>query len=314
MKAIAIEQFGGLDELKILDLPRPEPAADEVLIRVHAAGVNPVDWKIREGYLKDMFPHEFPLIPGWDVAGVVETVGAEVSDRTPGDAVYAYARKEVVKEGAYAEYTTLKADVAARKPESLDFKRSAAIPLAGLTAWQALFNVAKLDESDRLLVHAAAGGVGSFAVQLAKHAGAEVWGTASPNHHSYLWDIGVDHVVDYRSQDFREAVGDGVDVVFDLIGGDTLGQSAEAIAPKGRIVSIVDPDLCEQLRNDGVDARFHFVEPNAEQLRQLADLADRGILRPRLEHALPLEAAEKAHQLSEQGHVCGKIVLKVIDD
>ena len=314
MKAIAIERFGGREQLALRDLPEPEPGPGEVRIRVHAAGVNPVDTKIRAGALKDVFPHEFPLVPGWDCAGVVERVGPEVESLCAGDPVFAYCRKPQVKDGTYAEFVTLPARHVALKPFNLSMEEAAAIPLAGLTALQCL-NRLELEREDWLLVQAAAGGVGGFLVQLATTRGVHVIGTASADHHAYVRQLGAALVVDYSRRDFRDAVlqvrPQGLQGAFDCIGGDVLERSAECLGKGGRLVGIVDPVRIGALRERGVNASYVFVEPDADQLAELALLADVGKLRVELEQVLPLAEAAEAHALSESGHVHGKIVLKV---
>lgn len=313
MKAIAINAFGGRDQLQVMDLPAPEPGEGEVLIRVKAAGVNPVDWKIREGWLKDMFPHEFPLIPGWDVAGVIERACAQIEGFNAGDEVYAYARKPAVQGGCYAEYVVLEARHVARKPASLSFEEAAAIPLAALTAYQSLFDAAQLRQGEQVLVHAAAGGVGSFAVQLARHAGATVWATASESNHDYLKSLGAAETIDYRAADFRETLKNKgappMDVVFDCVGGAALADSPDVMGSEGRLVSIVDPVVCGELADKGFNVQFVFVEPNAKQLDELSRLVEAGELKTHLAAVLPLEEAVRAHELIETQHTRGKIVL-----
>ncbi|HJV30225.1 MAG TPA: NADP-dependent oxidoreductase, partial [Gaiellaceae bacterium] len=241
MRAIGIHEFGGRDRLQLLDLAEPKVPPDFVKIRVSAAGVNPVDWKIREGRSEPRFPVVFPVVPGWDAAGVVAEVGPAVTEFAPGDEVYAYCRKHFLGEGTYAEYVSVPDAYVARKPESLSFEQAAAIPLAALTAYQALFLGAGLTAGERVLVSAAAGGVGSFAVQLATDAGAEVIGVASEPHRDRVLELGAYEVID-RSRDVvdavREFVPEGVDVAFDLYGDERLG---EAVRDGGRLVSIAAP-------------------------------------------------------------------------
>ncbi len=317
MKAVYHEDFGPVDVLKYGDLPRPSPGKGEVLIRVRAAGVNPVDWKIREGLLKTRMPHQFPIIPGWDVAGVVAEVGPGVSGFRKGDAVYAYARKPVIKDGCYAEFVTLPARQIAPKPRSLSFEEAAAIPLAALTAWQALFDAAGLGKGQVVLVQAAAGGVGGYSVQLAKWRGAVVIGTARAENHEYLRELGVDHAVDYSVGDVvdqvRPLVPRGVDVVLDAMGGETQIRSAELVRRGGTLVTILAPqaETEKTLRRRGAKLAYVFVAPNAAQLRKLTALAERGDLRVRLAATLPLTEAAEAHRRIQSGHTRGKIVLQV---
>ena len=308
MRAIGIHEFGGRDKLQLLDLPEPKVPPDFVKIQVRAAGVNPVDWKIREGRSEPRFPVVFPVVPGWDAAGVVAEVGPAVTEFAPGDEVYAYCRKHFLGEGTYAEYVSVPDASVARKPESLSFEQAAAIPLASLTAYQALFLAAGLTAGERVLVSAAAGGVGSFAVQLAIDAGAEVIGVASEQHRDRVLELGAYEVID-RSRDVveavRELIPDGVDVVFDLYGDERLGDAAR---DEGRLVSIASPPSYGER---GVVASYVFVRPDGEQLEELAALADDGRLLVDIAEVLPLEDAARAHELIEAGHTRGKLVLRV---
>ncbi len=313
MKAIAINEFGGRDTPQFMDLPVPEIKPGEILVRVKAAGVNPVDWKIREGYIKDLFPYEFPIILGWDAAGIVEQAGEEVTRFKEGDEIFAYCRKPVVQGGAYAEYIALEEEHAAIKPKNTSFEEAASIPLAALTAYQSLFDAAKLQSGEIVLIHAAAGGVGGFGVQLAKDRGAMVWGTASGSNREYVQDLGADRVVDYTQVDFREAVRteypDGVDVVFDCVGGEVLQKSTDIVRKGGRLISIVaDP---AGLGRTDIHSDFVFVAPNSSQLTELARMVEQERLKTHLSEVLPfgLEEAKKAHELSESGRTRGKMVL-----
>ncbi|MBA3384821.1 MAG: NADP-dependent oxidoreductase [Actinobacteria bacterium] len=308
MRAIGIHEFGGRDKLQLLDLPEPKVPPDFVKIRLRAAGVNPVDWKLREGRLEPRFPVVFPVVPGWDAAGVVAEVGPAVTEFALGDEVYSYCRKHFIGEGTYAEYVSVPDVYVARKPESLSFEQAAAIPLAGLTAYQALFLAAGLTAGERVLVSAAAGGVGSFAVQLAIDAGAEVIGVAREQHRDRVLELGAYEVID-RSRDVaeavRELVPDGVDVVFDLYGDERLG---DAVRDGGRIVSIASPPSYSER---DVVSSYVFVRPDGEQLEELAALTDDGRLLVDIAEVLPLEDAARAHELSADGHVRGKLVLRI---
>jgi NADPH:quinone reductase-like Zn-dependent oxidoreductase len=308
VRAIGIHEFGGRDKLQLLELPEPKVPPDFVKIRIHAAGVNPVDWKIREGRSEPRFPVVFPVVPGWDAAGVVAEVGPAVTEFAPGDEVYAYCRKHFLGEGTYAEYVSVPDSYVARKPESLSFEQAAAVPLASLTAYQALFLAAGLTAGERVLVSAAAGGVGSFAVQLALDAGAEVIGVASEQHRDRVLELGAYEVIDRAGDvaaNVRELVPDGVDVAFDLYGDERLGN---AVRDGGRLVSIASPPT---YRERAVVPSYVFVRPDGEQLEELAGLADDGRLLVDLAEVLPLEEAARAHELSEAGHVRGKLVLRV---
>jgi NADPH:quinone reductase-like Zn-dependent oxidoreductase len=308
VRAVGIHEFGGRDKLQLLELPEPKVPPDAVKIRVRAAGVNPTDWKLREGRLEPRFPHVFPVVPGWDAAGIVEDVGAGVVEVAPGDEVFAYCRKHFVGEGAYAEFVTVPVTSVARKPERLSFEEAAGIPLVGLTAYQALFFSAGLTAGERVLVQAAAGGVGTMAVQLAADAGAEVIGVASDANRERVIELGAYEVVDRSSflpAAVRELVPEGVDVAFDLYGDETLG---DAVRDGGRLVSIAAPP---SYRERGVVPSYVFVRPSGEELEELASLADDGRLLVDLQEVLPLEEAARAHELSESGHTRGKLVLRV---
>jgi NADPH:quinone reductase-like Zn-dependent oxidoreductase len=308
MKAVRIHNYGSPEVLKFEDAPRPTPGPGEVLVRIHAAAVNPVDWKIRKGYLKDRIQYQLPFIPGWDFSGVVEATGPGVSRLKKGDEVY--ARPDIARNGAYAEYIVAKESEVALKPKTLDHVHAAAIPLAALTAWQALFDAAGLSANQKILIHGAAGGVGSFAVQLAKWKGAYVIGTASARNLSFLRELGVDEAIDYEKTRFEDAVRD-VDVVFDTIGGDTQQRSWKVLKKGGILVSIISPPSAEEAAKYGVRPGYVFVQPNAAELTEIAKLVDSGKLKPVVETVLPLSEARRAQEMSETGHTRGKIVLKV---
>jgi len=308
MKAVRIHKYGGPEVLIFEDAPRPAPGPGELLIRVCAAGVNPVDWKIRAGYLKDIRPYTFPLILGWDLSGVVEATGPGVGKFKQGDDVY--SRPDSSRDGAYAEYIAVKEAEVAFKPVSIDHIHASAIPLACLTAWQAIFDTAGLSAGQKILIHAAAGGVGSFAVQLAKWKGAYVIGTASGRNQSFLRDLGVDEPIDYEKTRFEDLVQE-VDVVFDTIGGDTQERSWKVLKKGGFLVSIVAPPSAEEAARNGVRQAFVWMAPNGPELTEIAALVDTGILKPIVETVLPLASARRAHELSQTGHARGKIVLRV---
>jgi NADPH:quinone reductase-like Zn-dependent oxidoreductase len=308
VKAVRIYQYGGPEVLCYEEAPRPEPKPGEVLIRVHAAGVNPVDWKVREGYLKERLHHSLPLILGWDLSGVVQEVAASVDGLKVGDAVY--SRPDLSRDGAYAEYIVVRERETALKPRSLDHIHAAAIPLAGLTAWQSLIDAARISSGQKVLIHAAAGGVGSLAVQIAKWRGAYVIGTASARNHDRVRQLGADEVIDYQTVKFEDTARD-VDVVIDTIGGDTQQRSWKVLKRGGILVSIVSPPSPEMAKEYGVRQAFVFVEPNAAQLTELANLVDCGKLKPVVETVLPLAGARRGHELSQSRHARGKIVLRV---
>ncbi len=309
MKAVRIHQYGGPEVLRYEDAPRPVVKPDEVLIRVHAAGVNPVDWKVREGHVKSMFTYPMPLIPGWDVSGVVQSTGLDTSRLKAGDEVY--SRPDIARDGAYAEYIAVRESEVALKPKSLDHVQAAAVPLAALTAWQALFDAAKIQPGQTLLIHGAAGGVGTFAVQLAKLKGARVIGTASKKNHEFLRSLGADETIDYNTTRFENVVH-GVDAVLDTITGETMERSWQVLKKDGILVSILQPPSPEKAAAHGVRCAHTFVQPSVPQLNEIAKLLDAGKLKVIVEKVFPLWEARAAQDLSQTGHVRGKIVLRVI--
>lgn len=307
MKAVRIHRYGGPEVLKYEEAPRPRLRSGQILVRVHAAGVNPVDWKIREGHLKRSL--RLPLIPGWDFSGVVESTTPRITRFKRGDEVY--GRPDISRNGAYAEYIAVRESEVALKPKSIDHIHAAAIPLAALTAWQSLFDAAQLKSGQSVLIHGAAGGVGSFAVQLAKWKGAHVIGTASQRNLEFLRELGAEETIDYQTARFEDVVRD-VDVVLDTIGGDTQKRSWNILKKRGMLISIVSPPSPEEAVAHGVLQASVFVQPNLEQLTEIANLVDSGKLRSVVETVLPLSEARRAHQLSQTGHARGKIVLRVV--
>lgn len=307
MKAVQLHGYGGPDVLVYEDAPRPEPKPGEILVRVHAAGVNPVDWKIRAGLLQGVYQFPFPLILGFDVAGTVEQLGKGVSTVQVGDAVFAD-----IPGGAYAEYIAFAAGAAALKPLGLDFVQAASVPVVALTAWQALFDHGGLQAGQTVLVHAAAGGVGSFAVQFAHAKGARVIGTASGRNRDFVRGLGADEFVDYTTAKFED-VAQNVDVVFDTMGGETQERSWGVLKPGGILVSIVDPSAGQTAQAHGARGAFFSAASNAEQLAEIGRLLDDGQVKTHVETILPLSEADQAHELSQSGHTRGKIVLKVAD-
>ena len=285
-------------------------AEGEVLIRVHAAGINPVDWKIREGRMSDMIPTTFPLVLGWDVSGVVESVGRGVNRLAVGDEVFSHPN--ISHDGAYAEYIVVAEFEVARKPKSIDHVHAAALPYAGLTAWQSLFDAAGLSAGQRVLIHGAAGGVGHLAVQLAKWKGAHVIGTASERNHPFLRKLGVDQVIEYPEERFEEAV-EPVDVVLDTIGGETQDRSWQVLKANGILVSIASPPPAGVAAKYGVRQALVMVRSDAVQLTEMAKLVDAEKLKVIVETILPLSDATRGQELSERGHTRGKIVLRVIE-
>jgi NADPH:quinone reductase-like Zn-dependent oxidoreductase len=306
MRGVAYDQFGGTDVLRVRDdLPMPPVGPDTVLVRVHAAGVNPVDMAIREGFLAGAYPHHFPIIPGWDVAGVVEAAGPAVVAFRPGDEVYGYVRRDDVQWGTTAEFVPAPQRCLAHKPESLSFAEAGGLPLAGLTAYQALTEALDVGEGDRVLVHRAAGGVGFFAVQIAVALGAHVIGTASPKNHGFLRDAGVAETLDYGAGPISGQLAEPVDAVLDLVGGETLADAPKQVRDPARIVSVVDPVVNE------MGGRYVFVRPDTHDLEELARMADAGQLRVPIAKAFPLEQVADAQALVAGGHVRGKVVVTV---
>jgi NADPH:quinone reductase-like Zn-dependent oxidoreductase len=309
MKAIRLHRYGRPEVMVYEDAPRPEPAAGEVLIRNIAAGVNPVDYKTRAGRSRVSTNNEFPIIIGWDVSGVVEELGSEVKQFKVGDEVYGMVRFPQLG-SAYAEYVAAPASQLALKPPSLDHIHAAAVPLAGLTAWHALFESADLQPGQRILIHAAAGGVGHLAVQLAKWRGAHVTGTASARNAGLLRDLGVDDIIDYTTTPI-ESIPSKFDVVFDAVGADTMSRSYTLVKPGGIIVSIARNNEKDQHPPDNVRTDSFLVSQNPEHLKQLTAVINAGHVKPLVETVLPLNEAREAHILSERGHTRGKIVLEV---
>lgn len=307
MKAVRFHEYGGPDVLHYEDAPRPEPGPGEALVRVKAAGVNPIDWKIRQGWLAKSSPRPLPTIPGWDVAGVVERVGPGVAGVKSGDEVY--TRPDTSHDGGYAQYVVVKAADLAPKPRTLDFVHAAAVPLAALTAWQAL-DAAGLASGQTILVHGASGGVGSFAVQLAKVRGAYVYATASGPHAQAVRELGADRVIDYTREKFEDIVHDA-DAVLDTIGGDTQERSWQVLKPGGVLVSTVGQPSPDKARQHGVRATGMLANTDPAQLREIARLIDQGRVKPLVSDVLPLADASRAHALSQSGHAGGKIVLEV---
>ena len=309
MRAISQNVLGGPEVLEEVRLERPAPGPNQVLVRVRAAGVNPTDWKHRAtgGFLGDP-----PFVLGWDVSGVVEATGIGVAAFRPGDEVfgmlpYPYGH------GSHAEYVIAPVRALTHKPSVIDHTQAGALPLVSLTAWQALVEHAELRPGQRVLIHAAAGGVGHAAVQIAKARGAYVIGTASAGKHGFLREIGADEVIDYRETDFAEAVKD-VDVVLDTLGGETAVRSLRVLRPGGVVVSIIpvgSDEFPQEAERLGVRAVRMLVDADRADLRSLVELIEQGRLRATIERTFPLSAAAEAHALGEKGRTTGKLVLTV---
>jgi NADPH:quinone reductase-like Zn-dependent oxidoreductase len=306
MKAVRIHSFGGPEVLETVDAPQPEPREGEILIRVRAAGVNPVDYKIRSGGYKRA-DIDLPLTLGQDVSGVVERVGPGADGLREGDPVYAYLGSH---RGGYAEYAIAKTNEVARRPERLDDVHAAAVPLAAITAWQALFDHGNLQAGQRVLIHGAAGGVGHFAVQFAKVRGAHVTTTSRREDFAMLRSLGADETVDYIKEDFEKRARD-IDLVIDLVGGDTQQRSWNVLKEGGTIVSTLEQPSEQQASTKHAQGKVFLAEPKAEQLREIARLIDEGRVKVEVKEVLPLDEARQAHEDLERRHVQGKIVLKV---
>ncbi|WP_018570391.1 NADP-dependent oxidoreductase [Streptomyces sp. PsTaAH-124] len=307
MKGISYRRYGGPEVLEYGDVRDPKVGPDSVLVEVRAAAVNPVDWKCREGYLDALLDPVFPVVPGWDLAGVVVRPGAAVTEFSAGDEVIGYVREDFLSRGTFAEYVAAPVRTLARKPRGLSFAEAAGIPLAGLTAHQVLTGALRVGRGETVLVHAAAGGVGSFAVQLAAHLGARVIGTASERNHAYVRSLGGEPVSygEGLAERVRGLAPEGVAAVFDTIGGETTRISAQLLAPEGRLASIADPEVTDY------GGRYCFVRPDARDLLHLSELAEQGVLSVHVAQTYPLARAADALRHSEEGRTRGKIVVTV---
>jgi NADPH:quinone reductase-like Zn-dependent oxidoreductase len=310
---VILEEFGGPEVLKIAEVTRPEPVPTEVLVRVHAAGINPVDWKTRNGRGAAGAMGPLPLTIGWDVSGVVEQTGYGVTRFEVGDEVFGMPRFPR-QAGAYAEYLTSPARQLARKPSNIGHVEAAAVPLGSLTAWQAIVETAKLEAGQRILIHGAAGGVGHLAVQIAKSRGATVIGTAKAAQHDFLRGLGADELIDYTATRFEDEVAD-LDVVFDLIGGETSLRSVSTLRRGGLLIVVpsgTDQTVLGEAERRGVRATNIMVEPDYPGLEQIAALVESGDLRVEIDRVFALEDAAQAHEHGESRSSRGKIVLSIV--
>ncbi len=305
MKAVVITEYGSNDVVHLVDIDKPSPGAGEVLVKVHAAGVNPIDWKIRGGAGERM-GMPLPIRLGGEFVGTIEALGPGVHSFGHGEAVFG-----MVHTGAFAEYTLAKADNIVRKPSGLDFIQAAALPLAGTTAWQALFDEAGLSAGQRLLVTGGSGGVGSLAVQFAKAKGAHVTAVASARNAQFVRDLGADAFIDYTSGPFEEAASD-VDVVLDTVGGETFQRAFKTLRKGGFMVTVVAFPVDEAERFE-VSVKRSFTVPSALSLSAIADLVEAGKVTPHIDTVLPLAEIRQALALSEAGRARGKIVLTMLD-
>jgi NADPH:quinone reductase-like Zn-dependent oxidoreductase len=332
MKAFILDRYGREEALRFGEMPEPELRDDDVLVEVHAAGVNPLDSKIRDGEFKLILPYRLPLVLGNDVAGVVVRVGAKVRGFKPGDAVYARPDKDRI--GTFAQFIAVNEADLAMKPGNLDMEEAASIPLVALTAWQALVERAKLKRGQKVLIHAGAGGVGTFAIQLAKHIGATVATTTSAANAGLVRSLGADVVIDYKTEDF-EAILSGYDVVLNSLGADILEKSLRVLKPGGQLISISGPPdvafakengsnwflrqvmrllsfgIRRKARRARVGYSFLFMRANGGQLRQITALIESGIIRPVIDRVFPFEATNDALAYIETGRSKGKVVVRI---
>ncbi|MEP1151228.1 MAG: NADP-dependent oxidoreductase [Balneola sp.] len=312
MKASYYNEFGELDNVTTGTLDKPVPGEGEVLIRIKAAGVNPVDAFATQGMLKDAIPSEFPAIPGWDVAGVVEERGHSARRFKEGDEVYAYARRPVIKHGTFAEYIALPESYLAKRPQKITMEESGGIPLVGLTAYQAIFDAGQMKEGQTLLILGASGGVGTMAIQLAKAKGIKVIGVASKANHDYMKELGADATIDYNDNHVGEAVAgiepNGIDMIFHCSRGGTLDQVMETgiLKKDGHLISITNrnPEI-----NDDVNFQYVFVEPNATQLQHIQELTDDGKVKVHVSKTYSLEETGQALKDVQTLHTRGKLVI-----
>src|SRR6266498_2730381 len=309
MKAVIAHEYGAPEVLKFEDVPRPEPKEDEALVRVIASGVNPADPLTLSGKYAREFGTHLPLIQGFEIAGVVEKTGANVTKLKVGDAVYGYPTFG----GGWADYVTVKEWEVAAKPKSLKFVEAAAVPMGALTAWQALVDVAKLQPGQTVLIHGGSGGVGSFAIQIAKARGARVIATASTANQDLLKQLGVDLAIDYTKQKFEEIVHD-VDLVLDPVGRDTLARSYGVVKKGGIVVTLVSRCDETELKKHEIRGASISVHPDADDLTEIAHLIDAGKIKPVVTQVLPLSEAIAAQQQAATHHTRGKLVLRIADE
>ena len=332
MKAFVIRRYGKANSVEAVELPEPELRDGDVLVQIHAASVNPLDLKIRNGELKPLLPYKLPLVLGNDLAGVVIKAGTNVDRFKPGDEVYAKPDKDRI--GAFAELIAISENDVAKKPHRLDMEQAASIPLVGLTSWQALVEKAKLRAGHRVLIHAGSGGLGTIAIQLAKHLGATVATTTSTVNVEWVKRLGADVVIDYRSNDFETVLHD-YDVVIDTQGGQTLEKSLGVLKPGGKVISVAgppDPDFAKEFganwfliqamrvlsfkirrkaKRRGVTYSFLFMKANGDQLRELGSLIDSGVIRPVVDRVFPFQSTKEALAYVEKGRAKGKVVVKI---
>jgi len=315
MKAVYIETFAPQNNIIIGERPKPTPGDDEVCIAVEYAGVNPADGKIAEGLFQKRVPAQFPLILGWEASGTIHSLGKNVTTFKVGDKVYTYCRKKILHEGTWAEFVTSPVAYVSLKPKNVSMEVAGAIPLVGLTAWQALFDKAHLKAGEKVLIHGGGGGVGSFAIQWAKHCGAYVITTGSAAKQDYIKQLGADEIIDYNKVNFVDEIKKkyptGIDVVFDTLGGTVYKQSFEVLKPGGRIVSLREQPDAELSAKYKVQAEYLFVTSNGEQLKEITKLFESGFAKPPKTQVFSIDQVIQAVDAIRTGHTLGKIVLKV---
>jgi alcohol dehydrogenase len=332
MKAFVITRYGKNETVRLVELPEPEMRDDDVLVQIHAAGINPVDLKIRNGDLKPLLPYKLPLIMGNDLAGIVIKAAPNVKRLKLGDEVYARPGKDRI--GTFAEMIAVSENAVARKPRTLDMVQAASVPLVGLTAWQALVEKAQLQSGQKILIQAGSGGVGTIAIQLAKHVGATVATTTSTGNVEWVKSLGADVVIDYKKDDFENIVRD-YDVVFDTLGGETLQKSIRVVRPGGKVISVAgppEPDFAKEFglnwflvqamrvlsfrirwraKRRRVTYSFLFMKASGDQLRELGALIDSGAIRPVVDRVFPFRSTTEALAYVEKGRAKGKVVIQI---
>jgi len=312
MKAAQIKTYGDSEVVEInqsTSTPN-DPSTGKVLVNVKAAGVNPADWKFRNGFFQQMMPVQFPSTLGWDFSGVIEKVGQGVSDFDQGDEVYGQASIMSRGSGAFAEMALANADTTAHKPKSLSHPEAAGLPLVGVSAWLALVETISLQKSQKILIHGGAGGIGSVAIQLAKHLGVYVATTVSTNDKQFAKELGADEIIDYKTQTFEELIRD-YDAAFDTVGGETYSRSFEVLKRGGIIVSMLEQPNQELMKHFGVKAIFQFTQLSRDRLTKLAQWVDQNNIRVNVDKTFPLEEAGKALDYQRDVHPRGKVVLAI---
>lgn len=307
MKAAVIQEYGGPETLTVKEVPKPQIGPNDVLVKVKATSINPVDWKIREGYLREMIPYEFPLILGWDAAGVIAEVGEQVKGWQVGDEVF--TRPEITRNGTYAEYVAVPSHLIAPKPKNLSYEEAASIPLVGLTTWECLVDNANIKPGQRILILGGSGGVGTFAIQFAKAKGLEVVTTCSSKNVEFVQQLGADEVIDYTKDDMTAIAP--VDVVYDTVGGETLTQAHNLVKRGGFLVSIAGQPDQEVAKQKGFKATYVFLNPDGEKLAKIGIMLEDEAIKPILAHTFGLDQIREAHEQSETGRTRGKIVITV---